>query len=81
VKYIFPIDLRSSKTVEAQKSFLRECRPKKCIASFTKATKVIPKEHSVSLPKLQNVVPKGAQCKFSAQSRSKGNAEPNTAEI
>jgi hypothetical protein len=67
VKYIFPTDLRSSKTVEAQKSFLRECRPKNCIASFTEPTKVIPKERSVSLPKLQKVVPKGAQCKFSAQ--------------
>jgi hypothetical protein len=66
MKYIFPTDLRSSKTVEAQKSFLRECRPKKYIASFTEATKVVPKERSVSLPKLQKV-PKGAQCKFSAQ--------------
>jgi hypothetical protein len=67
MKYIFPTDLRSSKTAEAQKSFLRECRAKNCIASFTEATKVVPKEHSISLLKLQKVVPKGAQCKFSAQ--------------
>jgi hypothetical protein len=67
MKYIFPTDLRSSKTIEAKKSFLRECTPKNYIASFTKATKIVPREHSVSLPKLQKVVPKGAQCKFSAQ--------------
>jgi hypothetical protein len=34
---------------------------------FAKATKSRSKERSVSLPKLQKVVPKGAQCKFSAQ--------------
>jgi hypothetical protein len=67
VKYIFPTDSRSSKTVEAQKSFLREYRAKNRIASFTEATKVVPKEHIVSLPKLQKAVLKGAQCKFSAQ--------------
>jgi hypothetical protein len=82
VKYIFPTNLRSSKTAEAQKSFLRECRPKNCFASFTEATKVVPKERSVSfteatkvvpkersvsLPKLQKVIAKGAQCKFTAQ--------------
>jgi hypothetical protein len=67
MKYIFHTDLRSSKTAEAQKSFLRECRPKNYIASFTEATKVVPKERSVSLLKLQKVIPKGAQCKSSAQ--------------
>jgi hypothetical protein len=67
MKYIFPIDLQSSKTTEAQKSFLRECRAKNCIASFTETTKVVPKERNISLPKLQKVVPKGAQCKFSAR--------------
>jgi hypothetical protein len=81
VKYIFSIDSRSSKIAEAQKSFLRECRAKIRSVSLPKLQKVIPKERSVSLPKLQKVVPKGAQCKFSAQSRSKGNTEPNTAEI
>jgi hypothetical protein len=34
---------------------------------FAEATKSRSKERSVSLPKLQKVVPKGAQCKFSAQ--------------
>jgi hypothetical protein len=67
MKYIFHTDLRSSKTAEAEKSFLRECRPKNYIASFTEATKVVPKECSVSLLKLQKVIPKGAQCKSSAQ--------------
>ena len=32
-----------------------------------KPQKVVLKEHIVSLPKLQKAVPKGAQCKFSAQ--------------
>jgi hypothetical protein len=32
-----------------------------------KLQKVVPKERSVTLPNLQKVVPKGAQCKFSAQ--------------
>jgi hypothetical protein len=32
-----------------------------------KLQKVVLKERSVSLPKLQKAVPKGAQCKFSAQ--------------
>ena len=32
-----------------------------------KLQKVVPRERSVSLSKLQKVVPKGAQCKFSAQ--------------
>jgi hypothetical protein len=33
----------------------------------SKPQKVVLKEHNVSLPKLQKAVPKGAQCKFSAQ--------------
>jgi hypothetical protein len=81
MKYIFPTDLRSSKTAEAKKSFLRECRPKSCIASFTEATKVVPKECSVSLPKLQKSFPREHSVSFLLKSRSKGNAEPNTAEI
>jgi hypothetical protein len=32
-----------------------------------KPQKVVPKERNISLPKLQKVIPKGAQCKFSAQ--------------
>jgi hypothetical protein len=34
---------------------------------FVEATKSRSKERNVSLPKLQKVAPKGAQCKFSAQ--------------
>jgi hypothetical protein len=63
MKYIFPTDIRSSKTAEAKKSFLRECRLK----NYTKLQKVVPRERSVRLPKLHKVVPKGVQCKFSAQ--------------
>jgi hypothetical protein len=37
------------------------------ITSISEATKSRSTEHNVSLPKLQKVVPKGAQCKFSAQ--------------
>jgi hypothetical protein len=62
MKYIFFTDLRSSKIVEAQKSFLRERR-----VSFDEATKKsFLRERSVS---------------FLLKSRSKGNAEPNNAEI
>jgi hypothetical protein len=48
--------------------------------SIPEATKKSFYKRSVSLPKLQKVVPKGAQRKFFAQksflkSRSKGNAE------
>jgi hypothetical protein len=46
-----------------------------------KLQKVVPKERSVSLPKLQKVVPKERSVGFLLKSRSKGNAEPNTAEI
>jgi hypothetical protein len=37
------------------------------ITSFAEATKSRSKERSVSLPKQQKVVPKGAQRKFSSQ--------------
>jgi hypothetical protein len=67
MKYIFSLDSRSSKIAEAQKSFLRECRAKIRSVSLPKLQKVVPKEHNISLPKLQKVVPKGAQCKFAAQ--------------
>jgi hypothetical protein len=67
VKYNFSIDSRSSKIAEAKKSFLRECGAKIHSVSLPKLQKVVPKERSVSLPKLQKVVPKGARCKFSAQ--------------
>jgi hypothetical protein len=68
VKYIFSTDSRSPKIAEAQKPFLRECGAKITLQVSPKLLqKVVPKERSVSLPKLQNVVPKGVQCKFSAQ--------------
>jgi hypothetical protein len=78
MKYIFFTDLRSSKTVEAQKSFLRECRaknrrnykkvdPKGAQRKFCRSyKKSFLRERSVS---------------FLLKSRSNGNAEPNTAEI
>jgi hypothetical protein len=56
VKYVFPIDSRSPKIAEAQKSFLRECGAKNHIASITKATK------SRSL---------GTQCKFAEATKSR----------
>jgi hypothetical protein len=78
MEYIFSTGLRSSKIVEAQKSFLRECRAKNCwnyeksflrerSVSFSETTKKsFLRERSVS---------------FLLKSRSKRNAEPNTAEI
>jgi hypothetical protein len=68
VKYIFSIDSRSpKKAAKAQKSFLRERAAKNHITSISEATKSHSTELSVSLPKIQKVVPKGAQCKFSDQ--------------
>jgi hypothetical protein len=52
---------------EAQKSFLRECRAKIALQVSSKLQKSFLRERSVSLPKLQKVVPKGTQHKFSAQ--------------
>jgi hypothetical protein len=66
VKYIFSRDSRSPKVAEAQKLFLRERVAKNHITSISEATKSRSTEHSVSLPKLQKVVPKAAQCKFFA---------------
>jgi hypothetical protein len=84
MKYIFFIYLRSLKddswrneiVLEAQKSFLRECR-----AKINEATKVVPKgaqrkfsaqksflrECRAKINEATKVVSKGAQCKFSAQ--------------
>jgi hypothetical protein len=59
--------LTKSKVAEAQKSFLRERGAKNHITSITEATRSRSKERSVSLPKIQKVVPKGEQYKFSAQ--------------
>jgi hypothetical protein len=47
--------------------FSRERGVHNYITSFAEATKSRSKERSVSLPKQQKVVPKGAQRKFSAQ--------------
>jgi hypothetical protein len=60
---------------------LQKVVPKERSVSLPKLQKVVPKEHSVSLPKLQKVVPKERSVSFLLKSRSKGNAEPNTAEI
>jgi hypothetical protein len=80
MEYIFFIVLRSSKIIEAQKSFLRECRAKNC-RSYQKVIpkgaqrkfcrsyqKVVPKGAQCKFCRsYKKVVPKGAQCKFSAQ--------------
>jgi hypothetical protein len=58
---------KSKKSLKHKKSFLREHGAKNHITSITEATKSRSKGRSVSLPKLQKVVPKGAQCKFSGQ--------------
>jgi hypothetical protein len=47
--------------------FSRERGVHNYITSFAEETKSRSKERSVSLPKQQKVVPKGAQRKFSAQ--------------
>jgi hypothetical protein len=53
MKYIFVTDLQSLKIAEAKKIFLRECRAKNRSAISPKPQKVVRKERSVSLPKLQ----------------------------
>jgi hypothetical protein len=59
--------MKFKRVAEAQKFFLRERGDQNHITSLTEVTKSRSKERSVSLPKLQKVVPKGAQRKFSAQ--------------
>jgi hypothetical protein len=64
MKYISFTGLRSSKIVEAQKMFLRECKTK----NGRSYKKVVPKGAQRKLCRsYKKVVPKGAQCKFSAQ--------------
>jgi hypothetical protein len=64
MKYIFFTNLRSSKIVEAQKSFLRECRAK----NRRNHKKVVPKGAQRKFCRsYKKVVPKGAQHKFYAQ--------------
>jgi hypothetical protein len=57
----------SKKSPKHKKLFLRERAAKKYITSISEVTKSHSTECSVSLLKLQKVVPKGAQCKFSAE--------------
>jgi hypothetical protein len=57
--------MKSKKSVKYK--FSTEHGVRNRITSFTEATKSHSKERSVSLSKLQKVVPKGAQRKFSAQ--------------
>jgi hypothetical protein len=78
MKYIFFTDLRSSKIVEAQKSFLRERS-----VSFDEATKKsFLRERSVSFDEdTKKSFLREHSVSFLLKSRSKGNAEPNTAEI
>jgi hypothetical protein len=55
------------KVGEARKLLSRERGVHNHITSFVEAIESRSKERSVSFPKQQIVVPKGAQCKFSAQ--------------
>jgi hypothetical protein len=63
MEYIFFTDLQNLKIVEAQKSFSREYRAKNC-RSYKKP---FLRERIVSFAEATKVVPKRAQCKFSAQ--------------
>jgi hypothetical protein len=86
----------SKKSLKHKKSFLRERAAKKVHhknlrsykkpfygtqRKFAEATKSRSTEHSVSLPKLKKSFLKERSVSFLLKSRSKGNAEPNTAEI
>jgi hypothetical protein len=78
MEYIFFIDLRSSKIVEAQKSFLRERS-----LSFAEASKKsFLRERGVSFAEATTKsFLRERRVSFLLKSRSKRNAEPNTAEI
>jgi hypothetical protein len=60
---------------------LQKVVPKERIVSLPKLQKVVPKERSVSLSKLKKSFLRERSVSFLLKSRSKGNAEPNTAEI
>jgi hypothetical protein len=78
MKYIFFTDLRSSKFAEAQKSFLR----KRSVSSAEATKKSFLRERSVSFAEAtKKSFLKERSVSFLLKSRSKGNAEPNTAEI
>jgi hypothetical protein len=68
MKYIFFTDLRSSKKLlKLKRRSYGNAELKIAVQVSPKLQKFVPKERSVSLSKLQKTVPKGAQCKFSAQ--------------
>jgi hypothetical protein len=80
MKYIFFTDLRSSKITEAeaQKSFLREYRAK----NYRNYKKSFLRERSVSFAgATKKSFLRERRVSFLLKSRSKGNAEPNTAKI
>jgi hypothetical protein len=78
MKYIFFTDLRSPKNTEAQKSFLRECTAK----NRRNYKKSFLKERNVSFAEAtKKSFLRERSVSFLLKSRSKGNAEPNTAEI
>jgi hypothetical protein len=64
-------NIPSSQTYEnaeaTKKYSFRNAESEIAVKLSPKPQKVVLKERSVSLPKLQKAVPKGAQCKFSAQ--------------
>jgi hypothetical protein len=79
MEYIFLTDLRSLKIAEAtKKSFLRERS-----VSFVEATKKsFLREHSVSFVEAtKKSFLREHRVSFLLKNRSKGNVEPNTAEI
>jgi hypothetical protein len=55
MKYTFVTECLSYKEI-----FLQECRAKIAVKVSPKLQKVVLKERSISLPKLQKAVPKGA---------------------
>jgi hypothetical protein len=60
---------------------LQKVVPKERSVSLPKLQKVVPKERSVSLPKLQQSFLMERSVSFLLKSRSKWNADPNTAKI
>jgi hypothetical protein len=78
MEYIFFTDLRNLKIVEAQKSFLREYRAK----NYRSYKKLFLREHSISFVEAtKKSFLRERSVSFLLKSRSKGNAEPNTAKI
>jgi hypothetical protein len=65
--YLFYRITKSKKLVKHESCSQESAGVHNHITSFAEAIESRSKEHSVSFPKQQKVVPKGAQCKFSAQ--------------